>query len=182
MTNFQTQNIRDFAQLRRELEVCYFSKKSTTHLQLEFNTLKQKPARAFGLHTDKLVMELYESMTEGQQSKTDAKRVSSILEIIQQQALYNFQLGLQDDIKLLLRAQHYMTLQDAIAGASAEEKFKGPTGNFEHPKASISQSPTRENRLPQCHKCGKTGHYGRTKIYLILPTAARQATAYKYNE
>ncbi|KAL6265936.1 hypothetical protein P5V15_002783 [Pogonomyrmex californicus] len=161
MTDFQTRDIRDFAQLKRELEVCYLSKKSTTHLQLEFNTLKQKPgesARAFGLRTDKIAMELYESMIEGRQGKTESKR--AILETIQQQALYNFQLGLQDDIKLLVCAQHY-TLQDTIAGTSAEEKFKGLTGNFAHPKVNIQHPSARENRLPQCHKCGKTGHYGR---------------------
>ncbi|KAL6268336.1 hypothetical protein P5V15_001463 [Pogonomyrmex californicus] len=88
MTDFQTRDIRDFAQLKRELEVCYLSKKSTTHLQLEFNTLKQKngeSARAFGLHMDKLAMELYESMIEGRNNTIESKR--AILETIQQQTI-----------------------------------------------------------------------------------------------
>ncbi|KAL6257759.1 hypothetical protein P5V15_011377 [Pogonomyrmex californicus] len=108
MTDFQTRDIRDFAQLKRELEVYYFSKKSITHLQLEFNTLKQRSgesARAFGLRTDKLAMELYESMIKGRNNTIESKR--AILETIQQQALCNFQLGLLDDIKLLVRSQHY---------------------------------------------------------------------------
>ncbi|KAL6252062.1 hypothetical protein P5V15_010193 [Pogonomyrmex californicus] len=106
-------------------------------------------------------MELYESMIKERQDKTESKR--TILETIQQQALYNFQLGLQNDIKLLVRAQHYTTLQDAIARVrnSAEEKFKGSTGNFARSKANIPHSLICENRLSQCHKCGKTGHYGR---------------------
>src|SRR5580765_3304672 len=52
MTDFQTREIRNFTQLRKVLETTYLSRRSTTHLQLEFNTLKQKQgesARVFGL-------------------------------------------------------------------------------------------------------------------------------------
>ncbi|XP_077282541.1 uncharacterized protein LOC143908667 [Temnothorax americanus] len=128
MIDFQAREIRDFAQLKKELEVCYLSRKSTTHLQLEFNTFKQKPgenAKAFGLRADKLVMELYDSMIDERNHTIESKR--TILETIQQQALQNFQLGLRDEIKLLVRAQHFATLQEAIAGASAEEKVNGPS-------------------------------------------------------
>ena len=40
MTDFETRNIDSFQQLKRELETCYLSKRSTTHLQIEFNSLK----------------------------------------------------------------------------------------------------------------------------------------------
>ncbi|XP_071627755.1 uncharacterized protein [Temnothorax longispinosus] len=164
MIDFQTREIRDFAQLKKELEVCYLSRKSTTHLQLEFNTLKQKPgenARAFGLRADKLAMELYDSMIEGRNHTIESKR--TILETIQQQALQNFQLGLRDEIKLLVRAQHFATLQEAIAGASAEEKVNGPSGIPPRPKNNYAYSPQpRDNRsILQCQKCGKYGHLGR---------------------
>ncbi|XP_077257584.1 uncharacterized protein LOC143894822 [Temnothorax americanus] len=164
MIEFQTREIRDFAQLKKELEVCYLSRKSTTHLQLEFNTLKQKPgenARAFGLSADKLAMELYDSMIEGRNHTIESKR--TILETIQQQALQNFQLGLRDEIKLLVRAQHFATLQEAIAGASAEEKVNGPSGIPPRPKNNYAYSPQpRDNRsIVQCQKCGKYGHLGR---------------------
>ncbi|XP_029659021.1 uncharacterized protein LOC115232977 [Formica exsecta] len=122
MLDFQTRKIQDFAQLKQELEVCYASKKSTTHLQIEFNTLKQKngeSARTYGLRADKLAMELYESMMEGRHHTVDNKR--AIMEIIQQQALENFQIGLQDEIKTIVRSRGYATLQEAIAAASAEE-------------------------------------------------------------
>ncbi|KYN12124.1 hypothetical protein ALC57_15717 [Trachymyrmex cornetzi] len=42
-------------------EICYLSKRSTTHLQIEFNTIKQKSsenARQYGLRVDNLSMEL----------------------------------------------------------------------------------------------------------------------------
>ncbi|XP_077282383.1 uncharacterized protein LOC143908567 [Temnothorax americanus] len=164
MIDFQTREIRDFAQLKKELEVCYLSRKSTTHLQLEFNTLKQKPgenARAFGLRADKLAMELYDSMIEERNHTIESKR--TILETIQQQALQNFQLGLRDEIKLLVRAQHFATLQEAIAGASAEEKVNGPSGIPPRPKNNYAYSPQpRDNRsIVQCQKCGKYGHLGR---------------------
>ncbi|XP_071651733.1 uncharacterized protein [Temnothorax longispinosus] len=164
MTDFQTREIRDFAQLKKELEVCYLSRKSTTHLQLEFNTLKQKPgesARAFGLRADKLAMELYNFMIEGRNHTIESKR--TILETIQQQALQNFQLELRDEIKLLVRAHHFATLQEAIGGASAEEKINGPSGNPPRPKNNYAYSPqSRDNQsIIQCQKCGKYGHHGR---------------------
>ncbi|KAL6416505.1 hypothetical protein ACFW04_013409 [Cataglyphis niger] len=103
MLDFQMRKIRVFTQLKNELEFCYTSKKSTIHLQIEFNMLKQKSgesARTCGLKTDKLAMELYESMTEGRQHTVDNK---AIMEIIQQQVLENFQIGLQNDIKTIIR-------------------------------------------------------------------------------
>jgi len=66
MMDFYTRDIINFEQLRRELESEYLSKRSTAHLQLEFNWLKRKPsesAQEFGQRVDNLV-ELYESMEE----------------------------------------------------------------------------------------------------------------------
>ncbi|XP_070169655.1 uncharacterized protein [Polyergus mexicanus] len=163
MLDFQTRKIRDFAQLKNELEVCYASKKSTTHLQIEFNTLKQKngeSARTYGLRTDKLAMELYESMMEGRHHTVDNKR--AIMEIIQQQALENFQIGLQDEIKTIVRSRGYATLQEAIAAASAEEKVKGPPATGTRSKINFTPTYKQENKINvQCQKCGKIGHYGR---------------------
>jgi len=42
MTDFQTRDIRNYEQLKRELEIEYLSKRSTAHLQIEFNLLIQK--------------------------------------------------------------------------------------------------------------------------------------------
>lgn len=78
ITDFQTREIRNFTQLKRELEVCYLSRKSTTHLQLEFNTLKQKQgesARTFGLQTNKLAKELYEFIIEERNHTPESKRI-----------------------------------------------------------------------------------------------------------
>jgi len=69
-------------------------------------------------------MELFESMEEGQNYTVKQQR--AILENIKLQALHNFQIGLHEDIKLLVRSQRYRTLQEAIAEISAEEKVKNP--------------------------------------------------------
>jgi len=37
MYDFQTRDIRSFAQLIQEIEMCYLSKRGTTHIQHEFN-------------------------------------------------------------------------------------------------------------------------------------------------
>jgi len=50
-------------------------------------------------------MELFESMEEGQNHTIEQQR--AILKNIKLQALHNFQIGLHDDIKLLVRFQRY---------------------------------------------------------------------------
>jgi len=62
MYDFQTRDIRSFAQLKQETEMCYLLKRGTAHIQREFNMTRQKPgesAREYGLRLDKLAMELY---------------------------------------------------------------------------------------------------------------------------
>lgn len=68
--DFQNRDIRSFTQLKREIEMCYLVKRSTTHIQRGFNMLRQKSSesvREFSLRVDKLAMELYQSMVEGEQ-------------------------------------------------------------------------------------------------------------------
>ncbi|KYN16083.1 hypothetical protein ALC57_11672 [Trachymyrmex cornetzi] len=162
LLDFQTRSIRDFEQLRREIEDNYLGKRGTSHLQLEFNALKQKPgesAHTYGRRVDTLAMELYESLIEKRDNTSEQKR--AILETIQDQALLNFELGLREDIKLVVRSQKYTSLQEAINAASAEEKVKGTTlrvGNNERHKNGNQNS---KNSGIYCHKCGKIGHLGR---------------------
>lgn len=42
MLDFQIRDIHDFKQLKDALEIEYLSKRSTSHLQIEFNSLKQR--------------------------------------------------------------------------------------------------------------------------------------------
>lgn len=61
MQDFETREIRTFEELKQHLETSYQEKQSTTHLQIEFNSLKQKPnetAHAFGQRVDRLAMKL----------------------------------------------------------------------------------------------------------------------------
>ncbi|KYN11058.1 General transcription factor II-I repeat domain-containing protein 2 [Trachymyrmex cornetzi] len=163
LLDFQTRSIRDFEQLRREIEANYLGKRGTSHLQLEFNALKQKPgesAHTFGRRVDTLAMELYESLIEKRDNTSEQKR--AILETIQDQALLNFELGLREDIKLVVRSQKYTSLQEAINAASAEEKVKGPTlrTNYNE-RYKNGQNQNLKNTGVQCSKCGKIGHLGR---------------------
>ncbi|KAL6266043.1 hypothetical protein P5V15_002903 [Pogonomyrmex californicus] len=68
MMDFCTRDIVNFEQLKRELKKEYLSKRSTAHLQLEFNSLKQKPnesVQEFGRRIGNITMQLYEFMEEG---------------------------------------------------------------------------------------------------------------------
>lgn len=91
-------------------------------MQIEFNSLKQKSsntAHAFGQRVDTLAMKLYESMVEREERPPSFKQ--AIQETIKKQALINFQIGLHDELKILVRSQRYTTLQEAINDASAEK-------------------------------------------------------------
>ncbi|KAL6256785.1 hypothetical protein P5V15_011726 [Pogonomyrmex californicus] len=102
-------------------------------------------------------MELYESMEECKNHTVEQQR--AILENIKEQALYNYQNGLYEKIKLIVRSQRYQTIQGAITGATAEEKTRGPstrTQSYRNRPIFKAHPPS-----PHCEKCGKIGHYGR---------------------
>jgi len=183
MIDFHTRTIVSYEQLRRELETEYLGRRSTAHLQLEFNSLKQKSnesAQEFGRRVENLAMELYESMEEGQNHTPEQQR--AILENIKTQALHNYQIGLHDSIKLLVRTHHYKTLREAITGASAEEKVSEPVmRKAAYQGQSKFDARARQPQNPVCRKCGKVGHYGqdcRTSRYanrFTLPRAEKSA-------
>jgi len=84
--------------------------------------------------------------------------------LIQKTALLNFQIGLRDDLKILVRSQKYATLQEAITGASAEEKLNEPTSSRFSSytgKSKFEIKTSRPENTIQCFKCGRNGHLGR---------------------
>ncbi|TLY46118.1 MAG: hypothetical protein E6K54_08555, partial [Gammaproteobacteria bacterium] len=86
--DFETRNIQTYQDLKQQLESCYQAKQSTTHLQIEFNSIKQKTnetAQEFGHRVDRLARNLYDSMTEGDNRPPSFKQ--AIHETIQKQAL-----------------------------------------------------------------------------------------------
>jgi len=115
MIDFHICDVVDYEQLKRELETEYLEKRSTAHLQLEFNSLRQKPnesTQEFGRRVDNIAMELYYESMEERQNHTPGQQRRAILNNIKIQVLHNYQIGLHEDIKLLVRAQRYKTWQD----------------------------------------------------------------------
>ncbi|KAL6268340.1 hypothetical protein P5V15_001467 [Pogonomyrmex californicus] len=102
-------------------------------------------------------MELYESMKESKSHTVEQQR--AILENIKEQALYNYQNGLHEEIKLIVRSQQYQTIQKAIAGTTAQEKTREPsirTQTYQNRPIFKAHPPS-----PHCEKCEKIGHYWR---------------------
>ncbi|KAL6254796.1 hypothetical protein P5V15_014130 [Pogonomyrmex californicus] len=165
MYDFQTRDIRTFAQLKREIEMCYLAKRSTTHIQREFNITRQKPgenAQEYGLRVDKLAMELYQSIVKRREHIAEQRK--AILDTIQQLALENFQLGLRDEIQIIVRSRNYMNLTAAILGATAEEKLKGSQSTKVYETITRKQEAiknrieTKSNQKLEYHKCNRLGH------------------------
>ncbi|KAL6421122.1 hypothetical protein ACFW04_014117 [Cataglyphis niger] len=138
------------------LEICYASKKSTIHLQIEFNTIKTETIRERAnvwTPSRHISYRLYESMMEKRHHTVDKKQ--AIMEIIQQQALENFQIGLNDDIKTIVQSRRYATLQEAIT--AAKEKVKElPATSTRHRTNSASTYKNENKMKVQCNKCGIT--------------------------
>lgn len=183
MRNVETRDIQTFKELKEQLESSYQSGKSTATLQVDFNSLRQKSnesAQSFGQRVDNLAMKLYESMVERGNHSSSHKR--AILETIQHQALLNFQFGLSSELKILVRSQRYETLQDAIAGATAEETLLGANPTRTNHSRNKNEPPRQDRRTTaNCYKCGKTGHYERdcrsSKYALPKPEKASRVTA-----
>ena len=186
MLDFQTRDIQDYEQLKEALEKEYLSKRSTSHLQIEFNSLKQKHgenAQDFGRRVDTVAMELYEAMIE--EGTHEPEHQKAMLNMIKLQALHNYQHGLNEEIRLIVRSQKYKTLQEAMAGASSEEKVKGPNYRNVHQNRTRSTDVRQHgNSNPQCQRCGKPGHYARDcRSKFVLPRAeghSRVNTVNKY--
>lgn len=126
MLDFQTRNINNFEQLKNAFKKEYLSKRSTSHLQIKFKSLKQRHgenAQDFGQRVDTLTMELYKAMLK--EGTHESEYQKAILKMIKLQALNNYQHGLYEEIKLIIRSQKYSTLQETMARANAEEKAKG---------------------------------------------------------
>ncbi|KAL6254049.1 hypothetical protein P5V15_014666 [Pogonomyrmex californicus] len=165
MHDFQILDICTFTQLKREIEMCYLAKRSTTHIQREFNITCQKleeSVREYEFRVDKLAMELYQSMVEEREHTAEQRK--AILDTIQELALENFQLGLRDEIQTIVRSRNYTNLTAAMLGATAEEKLKGsqPTKMYNNEKARSNQEQYRNrNQKLECHKCGRLEHLAR---------------------
>jgi len=87
---------------------------------------------------------------------------NAIQQTIKDQALINFQIGLREELQILVRAQRYTTLQEAVTGATAEEKLLRPAkaqySSRTRPESSYSRS---DRNSAKYFKCGKSGHHGR---------------------
>lgn len=93
MMDFHTKDILNYEQLKRGIEREYLNKCSTTHLQLEFNSLRQKlteMAQAFGKRVNNLAMELYESVEKGKGHTIEQQRTT--FDNIKEQTLHNYQI------------------------------------------------------------------------------------------
>jgi len=55
----------------------YLAKRSTTHIQREFNVLQQQHGenpRQYGLHLNKLAIELYQSTIKGREQTSEQRK------------------------------------------------------------------------------------------------------------
>jgi len=99
-------------------------------------------------------------MIEGKERTTVFK--TAIKQTIKDHALINFQIGLREELQILVRAQRYTTLQEAVTGASAEEKLLRPAKAQYSNRTRSELSYSRSDRnSTKCFKCGKSGRHGR---------------------
>ncbi|KAL6420782.1 hypothetical protein ACFW04_014022 [Cataglyphis niger] len=149
MPDFETRDIQTFEELKHQLETCYQTRQSTTHLQIEFNSLKQKLNKT--AHTfrqvDLLAMKLYDSMIVREEHPAHSKR--TIHEIIKKQALINFQIGLRDKLGVLRPLNVLNAEKNGHYGRDCRSRYALPKSE---------RSPRINTINKYCRYCKKSGH------------------------
>ncbi|EFN89311.1 hypothetical protein EAI_06204 [Harpegnathos saltator] len=130
--------------------------------------MKNRDPRNYASLKKKLATALFTATTEGNEYSEHQK--STIHRYIKQQALINYQLGLNEKLQTIIRSRAPARLVDAIMEAVEEECVKGVGSINSRPndiamttryRRYANSMPAREPPTLKYLKCGKLGHTGR---------------------
>lgn len=159
-------DIQTFEQLKNVLESLYIDRRTVPSLQLEFNSCRQKSGedvKTYSLRLERILMLLIEATIK---ETRDISSHRAIEELLRKQALHNFQQGLNDKLRLLIKSQRYESFEAAVSGAIEEERVSGPDSGYLFPR--VNRHSDSRHREIKCDRCNKTGHLARN-CYTRLP-------------
>lgn len=137
----RNQTFTNWASFRDELYLHFHDARNTEQLLINLVTITQRPnedVRSYGVRVEQILSEILEIASE----KKDASEKKIISEYHSDTALRYFLNGLNDELKIIVKASNPKTLRDAIQkGVNEENTVKRDKSN-----------------LPKCNFCNKVGH------------------------
>lgn len=147
-------NFTTWSELKLELKRQFSIKRSVEQLQIELINCKQKSdsVKIFGNKLEKLLSELNDAcvVSEG------TRAAEHFVNLNEKTALRSFEDGLNDPIKIIIKACRFTSLRSAILKATEEESTV---------MKDDSQKPILSKFPIQCQICNKKGHISRNCIH-----------------
>ncbi|KAL5239180.1 hypothetical protein ACI65C_006590 [Semiaphis heraclei] len=138
-------------ELKAILKNCFEPRNTSTHLLLELTTTRQKFDEDVGTFYERL--EKLFHLTLNVQTKDKNTEVAEVIEqILKAQTLSIFVEGLKQPVKMIVKASHPSTIEEALAEAQQEET------SYKSDKKTQSKMPKQEAGKMTCFNCGKVGH------------------------
>lgn len=143
--------INSWEELKTQLKNCFEPQHTSTHLMLELTTTRQKYDEEISTFYSRL--EKLFHLTLNVQTKDKSVAVAEVIEgILKTQTLSIFIEGLRQPIKMLVKASHPSTIEEAFAVAQQEET------SYKSDKETQSKIPKQNTAKITCFNCGKVGH------------------------
>uniref|UniRef100_A0A6P7GMB9 Uncharacterized protein LOC114340564 n=1 Tax=Diabrotica virgifera virgifera TaxID=50390 RepID=A0A6P7GMB9_DIAVI len=143
-----TRDFENWSDLKTLLLEIYSEKRTLSQWQLELNSCKQDFKESVVSYANRIET-LYVKVINSLDSKLTGEPKKALLQVLKNQALHVFMIGLHKDLSLLVKSQKPDSLESAIALALAEEQ------------EIKSQSEIAKYQFPSqktCHICHKPGH------------------------
>lgn len=166
-------DINSYSELEAELKQLYGEKKSLFSLQNEFSALKQRvgeTVQSFGNRVENTLVDLVEA-TLREEKEEIGKRV--LQQFLRKQALEIFKEGLNDDVRMIVKARNPSQLEEAISQALEEERLKETSRQRQSINKPRYYSDER-NKRKICRYCKKSNHEERNCRYRPSTSSARE--------
>jgi len=142
--------ISTWEELKATLKNCFEPRNTSTHLLLELTTTRQKSDEDVGTFYERL--EKLFHLTLNVQTKDKNTEVAEVIEqILKSQTLSIFVEGLKQPVKMIVKASHPSTIEEALAEAQQEET------SYKSDKKTQSKMSKEAGKMT-CFNCGKVGH------------------------
>lgn len=162
---------KTFTELKTEFKQQFADTRSVEQLQVELVQIRQnfrESVRDFASRVEKLLFELNDACIarEGVKAAVHIQNLNSIT------AKNSFENGLQEPIRLIIKASRFTNLKDAISKAVEEETMQN--------NSSIQWSSSNSRNQIKCQLCSRTGHSA-PNCYSFKPQQPKPNSDYANN-
>lgn len=164
---YRLKNYEDWSTLKEDLIKRFSKSKPIENIQTELRAIKQELGESISAYAEKINIKLYELTQASKTILINGAGADNHFAVLNNKIAYRvFVEGLLPDMKLLIKARNYTTLEEAIQGALEEETYKSDSKKYQTQikiicykcKKPGHTSVQCRNSSVTCYKCGKIGH------------------------